>query len=273
MADLKIRIKAVTQGLDKGLQGAKSKLKGFGAAMGRTFTIGKAGALGIIGAFAALTSKVVAAGAKFEQTSVAFATMLGNADRASKVLDKLAEFSTKTPFEPDEVFKAAKTLMAFGASAEDSVDIIKRIGDVSAGSGKDLNELARIYGKVFVKGKAQAEELNQFSEAGIPIIKELQKQYNATASEIFKMGSQGKISFNDIDQAFRNMTSEGGIFFKSMENQSETLSGKWSTLKGNWEQLKIAMAELEGPKKALDTANELLETLQKITKEELKSGS
>ena len=267
MADLKIRIKAVTQGLDKGLQGAKSKLKGFGAAMGRSFTIGKAGAAALVGSFVALISKITMAGAKFEQTSVAFTTMLGNAERANKVLDKLAEFSTKTPFEPDEVFKAAKTLMAFGATAEETTEIIKRIGDVSAGSGKDLNELARIYGKVFVKGKAQAEELNQFSEAGIPIIKELQKQYNATASEIFKMGSQGKISFNDIDQAFRNMTSEGGIFFNAMENQSETLSGKWSTLKGNAEQLQIALAKLEGPKKLLDWSNELLKNLTEIAKE------
>jgi tape measure domain-containing protein len=272
MADLKIRISAVTDGLKKGLNGAKGMLGNFGSKLTRSINVTKTAFAGMaavaVGAFVQITR----VGAKFEQTSVAFKTMLGSADKATNVLDKLIAFSTKTPFEPDEIFAAAKVLLAFGQTADEAVDTIKLLGDVSAGTGKDLNELARIYGKVFVKGKMQAEELNQLSEAGIPIIKELEKQYKTNAAAIFKMGSAGKLSFQDLQKSFKNMTQEGGMFFKAMENQSETFNGKISTLKGNWDEMLRSFSKSDGLKKFIDLVNEGVKGVTEMSKQMLTSG-
>ena len=175
--------------------------------------------------------------ANWEQTQVAFETMIGSGREATQLLKELTDFSTRTPFEPEQITKTAKTLLGFGFATKDILSIIEKLGDVSAGTGKDLEELGRIYGKVFVKGKAQGEELNQMLEAGIPVLDALAAAGMGAKSEIFKLGSEGKIAFSDIDKAFSAMTGTGGKFFKMMDKQSTTVIGKWSTLKGNFDEL------------------------------------
>ena len=256
MADLKIKIGAVTHGLKKGLSDASGSIKRF--ASSTTALVGGA----LLSAFAALSVKMTQLAADFETTNVAFKTMMGSAERATALLGELTDLSTKTPFEPAELFKAAKVLLAFGMQADEVTATIKKLGDVSSATGKDISELAKIYGKVFVKGKIQAEELNQLSEAGVPIIKELQKQYGLTAEEIFKLGSKGKLSFQDLDKSINAMTESGGIFFDAMVNQSETLNGKISTLKGNVDLLGQALGDLDISKGIIDKLNSLVKLLQ-----------
>jgi len=259
MADLKIRIKGDSKGAETALGRVNTKLKAVGSGFKKFAASAKGLFLGaIIGAVTALSVKITKLGAQFEQTSVSFQTMLGNAKLATDLLNDLTAFSTKTPFEPREIYQSAKTLLAFGITAKEVVGVISTIGDVSAATGKDLNELSRIYGKVFVKGKMQAEELNQLSEAGIPIIKELEKMYGKTGAEIFKMGSQGKLTFEDLNNALRSMTAEGGIFFEAMLAQSQTLNGKVSTLKGNFDLLLISFSKLDMVKLSVDKLNESL---------------
>jgi hypothetical protein len=59
--------------------------------------------------------------------------------------------------------------------------------------------------------------------------------------EIQKMASEGKISFDILNKAFKDATSEGGKFHNGMEVLSQTLNGLFSTLKDN---VNIALAEL-----------------------------
>jgi len=47
------------------------------------------------------------------------------------------------------------------------------------------------------------------------------------------MVSKGEIGANDMVEAFRSMSSEGGRFADLMEQQSQTLAGKWSNLQDN----------------------------------------
>lgn len=231
------QVKILINAKDNASQKIQEIAGGFEQAFGNAAKrIGQVGAvLGGFGAVGAAASLKLAAG--FEQTRVSFETMLGDAAEATKLLEELTEFSTRTPFEPDEIFATSKQLLAFGFRAKEITTILQVIGDVSAGTGKDIQELGRIMGKVFTKGKAQGEELNQMAEAGIPIIKELQKLYGVTGQEVFELGSKGKISFEDINTALTSMSQEAGIFFKMMDKQSQTLNGQFSTLKGNVKEL------------------------------------
>jgi hypothetical protein len=58
---------------------------------------------------------------------------------------------------------------------------------------------------------------------------------------IMDMASEGKITFDLLDRAFRSATAEGGKFEGGMETLSGTLNGLFSTLKDN---VNIALAEL-----------------------------
>jgi phage tail tape-measure protein len=78
-----------------------------------------------------------------------------------------------------------------------------------------------------------AEDINQLLGRGIPIVSELANQFGIAESEVKALVSSGAVSFDDIETAFSNMTSEGGKFAGMMGKQSTTLGGLWSTAKDN----------------------------------------
>lgn len=168
--------------------------------------------------------------AEVEQQRIAFKTIIGDAGQAITVFRDLEEFANSTPFQTDEVIQGARQLLAFGTEAGNVVDELKRIGDVSSGVNANLTEIAEIYGKARVQGRLFAEDINQLTGRGIPVITELSKQFGVTTGEIRKMVEEGQIGFNELRRAFISMTSEGGRFFNITEEQSNTASGLWSTL-------------------------------------------
>ncbi|TXH48145.1 MAG: hypothetical protein E6Q97_25415 [Desulfurellales bacterium] len=193
------------------------------------------GATAAIGGLVGLAGKSIALAAGFEQTEVAFATMLGSADKAKDLMKDLFEFSAKTPFQFAEVSAAAKSLMAFGVSATDVKDTLRRLGDVAAGINAPVGEIAEIYGKAKVQGRLFAEDINQLTGRGIPIIQELAKVLGVTEGEVKAMVEAGKVGFPELEKAFQGMTDKGGKFAGMMEAQSQTLAGLWSSLKDNVE--------------------------------------
>ena len=175
--------------------------------------------------------KAVTSAANFEQTKVAFTTLIGDAAKAEETLLKLRELGAQTPFEFPELADAGRKLIAFGESADSVPDTLRRIGDVSAGVQAPVNEIAELYGKARVQGRLFAEDINQLTGRGIPIIGELAKQFGVSDSEVKKLVESGQVGFPQIEQAFVSMTSQGGKFAGMMEAQSKTTSGLFSTLK------------------------------------------
>lgn len=218
---------------------------------GKLARIGKVAAIALTAAVVAGatvgTSKIVQLGAKMEQTRLSFQTMMGDAAKGNAVLGMLNEMANITPFSNDEVVTAGKTLISFGIEAEKVRNELKMIGDVSAGTGKSFTELAAIYGKVFAKGKADSEALNQMAEAGIPIVKTLGEMYGKSGEEIYKMASKGEITAQSIQKAFQKMTAEGGMFSDMMGKQSETLGGLWSTVTGKLQYFGAVIGEQVTP--------------------------
>jgi len=168
--------------------------------------------------------------AEAEQAQVAFGVMLGSATQAQRLLGELKTFAAETPFEFPELRDAAKKLVAFGISADDVATTLRRIGDIASGVGAPVGELAELYGKAKVQGRLMAEDINQLTGRGIPIIQELAKQFGVAESQVRKLVEEGRVGFPNIEQAFRDLTSEGGKFANMMARQSETLGGLWSTL-------------------------------------------
>src|SRR5690242_6734241 len=114
--------------------------------------------------------------AGFEQTQVAFKTMLGSAEEAEKLLRNLANFAKATPFQLTELEDASKRLLAFGTAADDLIPTLTMLGNIAAGVGTDkMPQLVRAFGQIQAKGFLMGQELLQLTETGIPIIEELAK--------------------------------------------------------------------------------------------------
>ena len=129
------------------------------------FTMLKGLALGYAGK--TLFNALIGSNADFEQSMTSFDVFLGSAEEAQKMMDELTEFSAKTPLEMPDVTKAANMLMGYGVAAEDVVEIMGRLGDLSQGNAEKLDRVSLAYGQMLAKGKVTGEELRQMVEAQV----------------------------------------------------------------------------------------------------------
>jgi tape measure domain-containing protein len=236
---LRIDVKGNATARMKSLDKATKDTTKSASTLGSTFKmIGAAAAAAGIGAIA---KSVIVAGAAMQQTEVAFGTMLGSMDKGKATIKELNQFANVTPFNNSEVIKSGRILLTAGIQAEKLTGHLKAVGDVAAGTNQPLNEMAAIYSKALNKGKLQAEELNQLSERGVPILKTLADHYGVTTAQILEMGSKGKLTGVDLKRSFATMTKDGGMFFNMMDKQSKTVGGRWSTLMGTLELLAITI--------------------------------
>lgn len=213
--------------LAAGAASVGSPLAGLGSSLAAT----AAAALGLGSGLAGALGLGIKIAADAEQAEVAFATMIGSSERAKALLSDLTDFAAKTPFDLPGLRDAAKKLLAFNTDAADVIPTLRRLGDVAAGIGVPVEDLAEIYGKARIQGRLMAEDINQLTGRGIPIIGELAKQFGVAESEVRKLVESGAVGFENLEQAFIDMTAEGGQFAGLMEAQSGTIAGVWSTAK------------------------------------------
>jgi len=225
-------------GLGKG--GSAALSAGFSAS-GIALKVGIGAALAGGAAAMGVGVKAVTSAANFEQTKVAFTTLIGDAAKAEQTLAKLRTLGAETPFEFPELADAGRKLIAFGESADTVPETLRRIGDVSAGVQAPIGEIAEIYGKARVQGRLFAEDINQLTGRGIPVIGELAKQFGVNESQVRKLVESGQVGFPQIEKAFVSMTSKGHLFYQSMEAQSKTASGLFSTLKDGFNEVFLAI--------------------------------
>lgn len=178
---------------------------------------------------------------QFQQTEMAFKTMLQSEERAKDLMQQLIYTAAITPFGVEDVTEGAKQLLAFNVAAEDVNDTLIRLGDVAAGMGVSLSEMVMLYGTTIAKGKMDTMDLYQFLNRGIPIADELAKvmglDVNNAIAEVKEQLTAGKVTSDIFIKAMQNMTSEGSKFGGLMEAQSKTITGQISNIEDAIEQM------------------------------------
>ena len=197
----------------------------------------------LVNQFKKLTIGVLQAAGAMEQVDVALTTMIGSASAAAKLQKDLIVFAKKTPFEIEGIFQSTKQLLAYGVAQEDIISTMSTLGNIAAGVGVDMNRLALVFGQVKTTGKLMGQDLNQFTQAGVPLLDALANTLGTTTANIVKMKESGQISFDDVKLALESLTKEGGQFFNLMENQSKTFLGSVSNMADGFFQVKVAIGE------------------------------
>lgn len=177
---------------------------------------------------------------KTEDLAVSLKVMLGDAGLAKKTLGQFKEFADISPFEPGPVNEAGLAMLQYGINAKDVIQNMQMVGDVASGTGKDFKDLASLFGKAFALKKVDNEMLQQ-----VPVLYgEIAKQMGKTETQVFDMASKGQVSFDVMQKAFKSLTSEGGRYYKMMDERSKTTSGVLSTFSGNVDSVKISIGEM-----------------------------
>lgn len=186
-----------------------------------------------IGGLAAIQkfgSDVINATGTMQQLHVALSTILQDGGKASALISEIAQFAAKTPFNLEDVASGAKQLLAYGSSAETVVDELSMLGDVAAGLQIPIGQLIYLYGTLRTQGRAMTVDIRQFAGRGIPIYEELAKVLGVAKDQVGELVTAGKVGFKEVEQAFKNMTSEGGKFNDLLENSAGTWPQRMSNI-------------------------------------------
>jgi tape measure domain-containing protein len=165
----------------------------------------------------------------YQDAAVAFEVMTGTRTAGVALLDQIQQLAVDTPFKSTELIAEAKLLKAYGVETYELIETLRRLGDVASGTGVDLGRLSLAYGQVVAKGRFQATELRQFTEAGVGVAA-FAKVAKMSTGQFLNAMEQGKIGADVVVQAFKNMTSAGGMFFGMMDKRSKTVKGRFDAL-------------------------------------------
>ena len=233
MADTNLRIKIGLQGsadVNAGLKAigaAASSLKG--ALAGIAAAVG-----GVMGLNAAIQQSV-RFNAQLEQQAVAFKTLLGNAEAASRRMGELARFAAQTPFELPEIVQASKVLQSLTNGALASGDGLRLVGDAAAATGRPLEEAAMWIGRLY----AGLQSGTPVGEATLRLI-EMGLISGTTARKLNDLAESGE----GAGQAMTVLRDTFGRLGGAMADQSQTFNGLLSTLKDTFN---MALADIGKP--------------------------
>ena len=185
------------------------------SAVGKTF---KAGAIGIGAAAGAALGGSLAKGlgrlTAIENAQAKLRGLGNSADDVSKIMDNALASVKGTSFGLGEAATTAAGAVSAGiAPGRELENVLKAVANTAAASGTSMEEMGAIYNKVASFGKAQNDVLQQVASRGIPIYEALAKQMNVTSEEVFKLASDGSISFETFQKA---MTEAGGTVAKEL---------------------------------------------------------
>lgn len=294
VGEVRYKVEVDNKDIENDIKKTESKLNGFaGIAQKVGGGLKSVGAVGVkalksIGsAFVGLTSAAgvgIAAVAKMgieynaqmQTYQTAFATMLGDAEKAQALTDNLKTLAAHTPLAMADLADASQILLAFGSSAEQIPDQLKRLGDVAQGDAQKLGTMATAFGRIQSNGRASLEEINMMIDQGFNPLNIIAEKTGETMSEVRDRVSDGGVSFEEIADALQTATDAGGQFYDAMENQSKTFEGQMSTLKDNVSALAGSLTEdlFSGlAENALPQVNTWVDTLLTAAQEEGVAGA
>lgn len=236
------------------LSGASDSLKESLAALGAAFSMKE------------LVGKVISVRGEMQQLQIAFETMLGSAEKAQALMDQLVHTAAVTPFGLEDVANGARQLLAYGTQAEKVNETLIKLGDIAAGLSMPLNDLVYLYGTTMTQGRLYTQDLNQFTGRGIPMIRELAKQFGVAEDKVKGLVEAGKVGFEEVEKVIDSLAGDGGMFGGLMEAQSQTITGKIANIEDAIDMMMNDIGErsegiING---ALDSVSYLVENYEKF---------
>lgn len=155
-----------------------------------------------------------------ENLKIQLKTVTGSANDADKAFARLTDFTTRTPYEIDQVVSAFTKLKAFGL--DPSEEAMTAFGNTAAAMGKDLNQM------IEAVADAATGEFERLKEFGIK-----SKQQGDQVSFTFQGVTTTVKKESKAIQGFL-MDIGNNQFGGAMSDQMDTMSGALSNFRGSF---------------------------------------
>ena len=240
-AEVRLQVKLDSSSAEKSVSNLSKKTDNLSSKFTK---VGKIMTVGVTAPLTALATAGVKYNATMETYLANLTTLLGgNQQEAQKLLNTLKEMAATTPYETTDLVKATQKMMAFGISANDSLNYLQMLGDISMGDANKMDSLTLAFSQIGASGRASMEDINQMIDQGFNPLTIIAQKTGESMADLRDRVSDGGVSFQEIADAMKTATSEGGIYFGSMDKASQTTAGKISTLKDDFNSALGSMTE------------------------------
>lgn len=180
--------------------------------------------------------------AQMQTFSTRLTTLTGTAEEADKVLSQIKKDALTTPFDVASLTQAESLLLSTGVSAEEARADILALGNAISASGGGNAELQRMavnLQQIKNVGQASMLDIKQFAYSGIDIFGLLADYLGKSKDEL----EASDRTYENISNALKQASMEGGKYFGAMEAQSKTYNGAMSNLDESFQVLKGTLTE------------------------------
>lgn len=187
------------------------------------------GATAMLGAIGGVATMAVKSAGEYETATMAFKTLLGDANKAKQEIADIQKQAVETPFNLPELIKANQLLVSSGVDAKKAQGDVLNLGKAVASTGGSSADLLRLAGnlqQIQAIGKASAQDIKQFGFAGIPIYQLLADTMGLNVDQIKDMD----IGYTQLTEALASAGAEGGRYATAFSDASDTFQVKFSNL-------------------------------------------
>ena len=166
-----------------------------------------------------LRNAIISTNAQIETATLQFETLTGSARVARERIADLINFAKRTPFKVSQIVEASRVLRTFGGDVLDNNKVLRQIGDTSAATGADLQNLTFWISRAY----SALQDGRPFGEAATRL-QELAVLTPQVRREIELLNEQGRNT-----EAFDVLIGSLSRFTGALEEQSKTWRGATST--------------------------------------------
>ena len=187
-----------------------------------------------------LVRQIIDIRSQYEMLERSIGILVDSAKQGTRIFNELNAMAMKSPFTTIELGTAAKQLSAYDIAANEIVDTTKRLGDMAAAVGIPIERLTYALGQIKAYGYLNARDARMFSNAGIPLVRELADHYTrlegrmVSVSDVYDRIKKKAIGMEDVLSVMRDMTDEGGKFYNFQEKLAGTLRVQMANLTLAW---------------------------------------
>jgi tape measure domain-containing protein len=170
-----------------------------------------------------------------EQANAQFEVLTGSLDKARALIGQIKTFAAESPVSLSGARDAAKTMLAFNIPLQEVNKNLRMLGDISGGNQQRFDMLTLSFSQMSAAGRLMGQDLLQMVNAGFNPLQEISAKTGESMMALKKRMEDGRISSQEVRDAFLSATEAGGRFHGMTERMAETMGGK----------LAIASAQLE----------------------------
>lgn len=223
--------------------------------------------------WSAVGLKSVQYNADMEQLETSFKVMTGSAEKATETINKLKALGAATPFSTQQLAETTQLLMQYGFTADEAIERLEMLGDIAQGNADSMTSIATGYAQMSSAGKVSLEDVKQMINGGFNPLQEISERTGESMASLYDRISKGTMAVDEITESMRAATSEGGKFFGSMAEQSQTVSGLLSTLQDELQALGGSIFEPMSDKLRTELLPRALEIVQEMSDAYARGGS